>query len=239
MWTGRGIRLHLGGFPLRSRAHGYHLRRNGQNAAACPAALPASSAKLSHLRAPPNHASADCAPRGAEPSGTKLLLLANCGAQIIRHDSRLSCQIGIRSLSRSRRGALHANPVDHASALRGLVRRRLLPSGGALGAQAFRVRATRIGLMPNPDRIRLRAKPSVRETTPGLGPGRGLPQGARVRPGRASRRAAGLRALAMAVAARGGQVPRVIFHTDYAEVGVKPRNRGLPCPGGPVTGSSA
>ena len=34
-------------------------------------------------------------------------------------------------------------------------------------------------------------------------------------------------ALAMAVAVRGGQVPGVIFHTDYAEVAVKPRNRGL------------
>ena len=38
-------------------------------------------------------------------------------------------------------------------------------------------------------------------------------------------------ALAMAVAVRGGQVPGVIFHTDYAEVGVKPRNHGLPCSG--------
>src|SRR5256886_17375664 len=38
-------------------------------------------------------------------------------------------------------------------------------------------------------------------------------------------------ALAVAVAVRGGQVPGVIFHTDYAEVGVKPRNRGLPCSG--------
>ena len=34
-------------------------------------------------------------------------------------------------------------------------------------------------------------------------------------------------ALAMAVAVRGGQVPGVIFHTDYAEDGVKPRNHGL------------
>jgi transposase InsO family protein len=34
-------------------------------------------------------------------------------------------------------------------------------------------------------------------------------------------------ALAMAVAVRGGQVPGVIMHTDYAEDGVKPRNRGL------------
>jgi len=31
-------------------------------------------------------------------------------------------------------------------------------------------------------------------------------------------------ALVMAVAVRGGQVPGVIFHTDYAEVCVKPRN---------------
>ena len=38
-------------------------------------------------------------------------------------------------------------------------------------------------------------------------------------------------ALVMAVAVRGGQVPGVIFHTDYAEVGVKPRNHGLPCSG--------
>jgi len=36
-------------------------------------------------------------------------------------------------------------------------------------------------------------------------------------------------ALAMAVAVRGGQVPGVIMHTDYAEVCVKPRNRGLAC----------
>jgi transposase InsO family protein len=36
-------------------------------------------------------------------------------------------------------------------------------------------------------------------------------------------------ALAMAVAVRGGAVPGVIMHTDYAEVGVKPRNQGLPC----------
>ena len=34
-------------------------------------------------------------------------------------------------------------------------------------------------------------------------------------------------ALVMAVAVRGGQVPGVIFHTDYAEVAVKPGNRGL------------
>ena len=34
-------------------------------------------------------------------------------------------------------------------------------------------------------------------------------------------------ALAMAVAVRGGQVPGVIMHTDYAEDGVKPRNHGL------------
>jgi putative transposase len=36
-------------------------------------------------------------------------------------------------------------------------------------------------------------------------------------------------ALVMAVAVRGGQVPGVIMHTDYAEVGVKPRNRELAC----------
>ena len=36
-------------------------------------------------------------------------------------------------------------------------------------------------------------------------------------------------ALAMAVAVRGGAVPGVVFHTDYAEVGVKPRNRRLAC----------
>jgi transposase InsO family protein len=34
-------------------------------------------------------------------------------------------------------------------------------------------------------------------------------------------------ALAMAVAVRGGRVPGVIMHTDYAEDGVKPRNHGL------------
>ena len=34
-------------------------------------------------------------------------------------------------------------------------------------------------------------------------------------------------ALAMAVAVRGGQVPGVIMHTDYAEDSVKPRNYGL------------
>ena len=34
-------------------------------------------------------------------------------------------------------------------------------------------------------------------------------------------------ALAMAVAVRGGAVPGVIMHTDYAEDGVKPRNHGL------------
>jgi len=38
-------------------------------------------------------------------------------------------------------------------------------------------------------------------------------------------------ALAMAVAVRGGAVPGVIMHTDYAEVGVKPRSHGLPCSG--------
>ena len=35
-------------------------------------------------------------------------------------------------------------------------------------------------------------------------------------------------ALAVAVAVRGGQVPGVIFHTDYAEPCVKPRNRVWP-----------
>jgi transposase InsO family protein len=39
-------------------------------------------------------------------------------------------------------------------------------------------------------------------------------------------------ALVMAVAARGGQVPGVIMHTDYAEDGVKPRNLRMACPGG-------
>jgi hypothetical protein len=38
-------------------------------------------------------------------------------------------------------------------------------------------------------------------------------------------------ALVMAVAVRGGAVPGVIFHTDYAEVDVKPRNRRLACAG--------
>jgi transposase InsO family protein len=38
-------------------------------------------------------------------------------------------------------------------------------------------------------------------------------------------------ALANAVAAR-DPAPGVIFHTDYAEVGVEPRNRGLACSGG-------
>jgi putative transposase len=47
-------------------------------------------------------------------------------------------------------------------------------------------------------------------------------------------------ALAVAVAVRGGQVPGVIFHTDYAEVGVKPRNPGLAWSGrGVLTGSPA
>jgi putative transposase len=36
-------------------------------------------------------------------------------------------------------------------------------------------------------------------------------------------------ALAMAVTVRGGAVPGVVFHSDYAEVGVKPRNRDLAC----------
>jgi hypothetical protein len=47
-------------------------------------------------------------------------------------------------------------------------------------------------------------------------------------------------ALVMAVAVRGGAVPGVIMHTDYAEVGVKPRNCGLALSGrGLLTGSSA
>ena len=36
-------------------------------------------------------------------------------------------------------------------------------------------------------------------------------------------------ALAMAVAVRGGQVPGVIMHTDYAEVDVKPENLRMAC----------
>jgi transposase InsO family protein len=47
-------------------------------------------------------------------------------------------------------------------------------------------------------------------------------------------------ALGMAVATRGGQAAGVVFHSDYAEVFVKPRNRGLVCCGrGLLTGSSA
>jgi hypothetical protein len=47
-------------------------------------------------------------------------------------------------------------------------------------------------------------------------------------------------ALVMAVAVRGGAVPGVIMHTDYAEVGVKPRNCVLALSGrGLLTGSSA
>ena len=38
-------------------------------------------------------------------------------------------------------------------------------------------------------------------------------------------------ALSNAVAARDPE-PGVVFHPDYAEVGVKPGNRGLACPGG-------
>jgi hypothetical protein len=34
-------------------------------------------------------------------------------------------------------------------------------------------------------------------------------------------------ALCMAIAVRGGEVAGVIFHTDYAEVCVKPRVRGV------------
>ena len=36
-------------------------------------------------------------------------------------------------------------------------------------------------------------------------------------------------ALTMAVAVRGGQVPGVIMHTDYAEVDVKPENLRMAC----------
>jgi hypothetical protein len=39
-------------------------------------------------------------------------------------------------------------------------------------------------------------------------------------------------ALVMAVAVRGGAVPGVIMHTDYAEDGVKPRNLRMACSGG-------
>jgi len=39
-------------------------------------------------------------------------------------------------------------------------------------------------------------------------------------------------ALAMAVAVRGGSVPGVIMHTDYAEVCVKPRNPDSAMSGG-------
>ena len=39
-------------------------------------------------------------------------------------------------------------------------------------------------------------------------------------------------ALAMAVAVRGGAVPGVIMHTDYAEDGVKPENLTMACSGG-------
>ena len=39
-------------------------------------------------------------------------------------------------------------------------------------------------------------------------------------------------ALVMAVAVRGGQVPGVIMHTDYAEDGVKPENLTMACSGG-------
>jgi transposase InsO family protein len=38
-------------------------------------------------------------------------------------------------------------------------------------------------------------------------------------------------ALAMAVAVRGGQVPGVILHTDYAEADVKPENLRMACSG--------
>ncbi len=47
-------------------------------------------------------------------------------------------------------------------------------------------------------------------------------------------------ALVTAIANRRGQVDGVIFHSDYAEVGVKPRNRGLAvCGQGLLAGSSA
>jgi hypothetical protein len=36
-------------------------------------------------------------------------------------------------------------------------------------------------------------------------------------------------AIKMAVAARGGDVAGVVFHTDCAEVAVKPRSRDLAC----------
>jgi len=39
-------------------------------------------------------------------------------------------------------------------------------------------------------------------------------------------------ALCVGIAIRGGSVAGVIMHTDYAEVGVKPRNRRLACVGG-------
>jgi len=38
-------------------------------------------------------------------------------------------------------------------------------------------------------------------------------------------------ALAMAIMVRGGQVPGVVFHTDYAEVDVKPENLRMACSG--------
>jgi hypothetical protein len=45
---------------------------------------------------------------------------------------------------------------------------------------------------------------------------------------------------ALALAVRGGRVSGVVFHSDYAEVGVKPRNCGLALSGrGLLTGSSA
>ena len=36
-------------------------------------------------------------------------------------------------------------------------------------------------------------------------------------------------ALAMAITLRGDLPEKVVFHSDYAEVGVKPRSRGLAC----------
>ena len=47
-------------------------------------------------------------------------------------------------------------------------------------------------------------------------------------------------AIKMAVAVRGGEVTGVIFHSDYAEDRVKPRNGGVGvCGRGSLTGSSA
>ena len=43
-------------------------------------------------------------------------------------------------------------------------------------------------------------------------------------------------ALAMAGAVRGGSVPGVVFHTDYADVGVKPENLRMAWSGSPADG---